>query len=157
LWLSNVTSENVMLPTEAQWQYAAQGADGRSYPWGNDCELLNFNNSYENNKRSGSFNLFKPKVPSGHGKCTTLVTAYEGKGDSPFGVVDMVGNVREWCLADHNNPSDGMNRTPPHTFTCGCSWEDNPYLPWAKISMGYPPYFRENVVGFRLLLNPSSQ
>ena len=35
LWLSDVTGERIMLPTEDQWQYAAQGDDGRTYPWGN--------------------------------------------------------------------------------------------------------------------------
>lgn len=38
LWLSDITHEEIMLPTEQQWQYAAQGDDGRFYPWGNNWD-----------------------------------------------------------------------------------------------------------------------
>ncbi len=34
---------------------------------------------------------------------------YEGKGDSPFGVVDMAGNVSEWCLTDYNDKTNDIN------------------------------------------------
>jgi len=80
LWLSDATGENIMLPTEDQWQYAAQGDDGRTYPWGNEWNRDLCNNNVDK---------------KGIGK-TTPVTQYEGKGDSPFGVVDMSGNVWEW-------------------------------------------------------------
>ncbi len=85
-WLSDTTGESIMLPTEDQWQYAAQGDDGRKYPWGNEWDCTRCNNSV------------KPCQSSG----TTPVRHYEGKGDSPFDVVDMAGNVWEWCLTDYN-------------------------------------------------------
>jgi formylglycine-generating enzyme required for sulfatase activity len=68
----------ITLPTEQQWQRAAQGDDGRIFPWGDTFDKRNCN-SKESNLR-----------------CTTPVQQYEGKGDSPFGVVDMGGNVWEW-------------------------------------------------------------
>lgn len=68
----------VMLPTEAQWQRAAQGDDRRMFPWGET-----FNPNFAN---------FKTRQP-------TAVTHFP-KGASPYGVLDMAGNVNEWCLTD---------------------------------------------------------
>ena len=64
------------LPTGMEWQYAAQGNDGRKYPWGNSFDSTRCNNAL------------------GH---TTPVTAFPS-GKSPFGVADMVGNV--WQLTN---------------------------------------------------------
>ena len=64
------------LPTESEWQYAAQGSDGRLYPWGNSLDSALCN--------------------AGSGVLTS-VNEYPG-GSSPFGVMDMVGNV--WQLTN---------------------------------------------------------
>lgn len=81
LWLSEMTGEKIMLPTEQQWQRAAQGDDGRKYPWGNELDKNRCNYNHIQND-------------------LTPVTQYEGKGDSPFGVVDMAGNIWEWCVTE---------------------------------------------------------
>lgn len=86
LWLSEKTGLKLSLPTELQWQRAAQGDDGRLYPWG-----ATFDKSRCNTKESA---LNK----------TTPVTHYAA-GISPFGVYDLAGNVWEWCL-DAENSSD---------------------------------------------------
>jgi formylglycine-generating enzyme required for sulfatase activity len=110
LWLSDVTGEKIMLPTEDQWQYAAQGKDGRWYPWGNDWDSSRLNSTR-----------------SGIGK-TTPVTQFEGRGDSPFGVVDMVGNVREYCLTDDDARTNDPNSAAYRRVQRGGDWYFNPYF-----------------------------
>jgi len=108
LWLSDVTGEKIMLPTEGQWQHAAQGDDGRAYPWGDDWKASRCNNNVDE---------------KGVGK-TTPVRQYEGKGDSPFGVVDMAGNVWEWCLTDYDNKTNHINSDAVNRVLRGGDWGD---------------------------------
>lgn len=105
-WLSEVSGENIMLPTEEQWQYAAQEDDGRTYPWGNEWDCTRCNNSVEPCQSDG----------------TTPVQQYEGKGDSPFGVVDMSGNVWEWCLTDYDQKTNDVNSDAQYRVIRGGGW-----------------------------------
>ncbi|NJL55029.1 SUMF1/EgtB/PvdO family nonheme iron enzyme [bacterium] len=107
-WLSEASGEAIMLPTEQQWQRAAQGDDGRRYPWGNDWDCQCCNNS----------------VSPCDSNQTTPVTHYEGKGDSPYGVVDMGGNVWEWCLTEYDSGNQGLDGNNRRVLRGG-SWYYN--------------------------------
>lgn len=134
-WLSDATGEKIMLPTEDEWQYAAQGDDGRIYPWGNDWNPALCNNNVDG---------------KGVGK-TTPVRQYEGKGDSPFGVIDMAGNVWEWCLTDYKEKTNDINSPANSRVLRGGSWYDISSINFrcADRSNRYPRN-GDNDYGFRL-------
>ena len=78
------------LPTEAEWEYAARGPQGFKYPWGNEWA--------EGVARPAPQGiLFKLKNPEFLEFRTLPIGSYSPKGDSPFGVSDLTGNVCEWC------------------------------------------------------------
>ncbi len=81
-WISRMLGEEITLPTSNQWLRAAQGDERYKYPWGDEWDPNKCNHSV-------SLHTYGP----------TPVKAYEKLGNvSPFGVVDMAGNVSEWCL-----------------------------------------------------------
>ncbi|MBL8130558.1 MAG: SUMF1/EgtB/PvdO family nonheme iron enzyme, partial [Anaerolineae bacterium] len=108
LWLSEAWSARIMLPTEQMWQRAAQGDDGRAYPWGKDWDATRCQNSV------------KPR----DSKHTAPVTQHAGrdKGDSPFEVSDMAGNVWEWCLTDYESGEQDENKSANMRVLRGGSW-----------------------------------
>jgi hypothetical protein len=134
-WLSEVSGETIALPTEAQWQRAAQGKHNYIYPWGD---------------------IFEPTRCNCNSDGTTPVTRYEGSGDSPFGAVDMCGNVWEWCLTDYQTGDESLECLSKGRVRRGGSWvnKDAASFRAAKRDEMRPDFGLE-FIGFRIVRNES--
>ena len=123
----------ISLPTEEQWEKAARGTHAREYPWGKF--------------RDGCANISEGTSPLGQ---TSPVGIYP-QGSSPYGALDLAGNVWEWCLNQYRDPRDASSTSEGTRALRGGSW--NLSRDYARCSFGDftpPPGFRNNRFGFRV-------
>jgi formylglycine-generating enzyme required for sulfatase activity len=128
------------LPSEAEWEKAARGTEGQSWPWQEKFEA-----SFANFKGSSDKGVF------------TMVAGTYKKDGSPYGIYDMSGNVREWVQDwyDDSYYESGPVKNPSgpiigeEKVLRGSSWRDSLYAGRTSGRLKMTPGYRYEAVGFR--------
>ena len=163
-WASEVSGVNLTLPSEARWEYACRGGrEGLKYPWGNDFDRSKVWCSDE--------------IPGDRGSTGSVNRRVYVWRNHPWGLIDVVGNVWEWC-EDWYDPkwyaipqaserdvvnvdssptikivySDNTSENKPSRCVRGCSWDNsNPGDFRCAFRFSLSPDYWSYFLGFRLV------
>lgn len=131
-WLSHATGIDIRLPTEEQWQRAAQGDDGRHYPWGD-----------KPNRRLCNTRESRLRRPSAVGDYP--------HGASPFGIQDMGGNIWEWTLNGYQVEDDNIGDDAIYRAVRGGSFMSALHHTQTKTHLILNPIYRYASIGIRVV------
>lgn len=125
----------ITLPTEWQWEKAARGKKGNEYPYGKTFDAASANSFETGIGQTNAVGLFP-------------------NGASPYGVLDMSGNVWEWCLNEYGKPNNfSLNGSVARPMRGG-SWLYNQGRARAAFRYHDLPHPRNNATGFRVVVSP---
>ncbi|MCP5007096.1 MAG: SUMF1/EgtB/PvdO family nonheme iron enzyme [Planctomycetes bacterium] len=116
------------LPKEKEWEAAAGGKDGRVYPWGSEWDKNRCNNVEIDINKTSPVGIFE-------------------SGNTPDGISDLSGNVREWCM-------DWYSESRSNRVLRGGSWDGYGQYCRSAYRYSYWPDYRYYDIGFRLVFVP---